>query len=257
MLAGLALLSTVLTGGLLAVTSSSAFATPTGCAATSGGNFAESRCTGGTGEHRVIMRQRHFNPEVGTIDCVGPWVPVGLVSRTPCGFQEVVFLTFEIRESTGAPGTGGPMDNGAPLPQPDPIRVPVPPGMNPPVPVDCFNQLFQDLIIRTRDNASAYVFFVDITVCRNSSGTVIFLGKFSPTISPFEPLLEEIVSISVRSQSDTRLSPSVIVLQAEVVFNVCLDAVNRANCRTFLHNFFGTANDRRGVAGGFTFGEVV
>jgi hypothetical protein len=97
----------------------------------------------------------------------------------------------------------------------------------------------------------------EATVCRNSSGTVIFVGKFSPTISQFEPPLEEIVSISVRSQSDTRLSPSVIVFQAEVVFNVCLDPVNRANCRTFLHTFFGTANDRRGVAGTFTFGEVI
>ncbi|WUH99111.1 hypothetical protein OHR68_37310 [Spirillospora sp. NBC_00431] len=78
-------------------TASSASATPTDCTTVNGGNFAESRCTGGTGEHRVIMLQRHFDPAVGLIACEGPWVPVGSVSRTLCASQQVISVTVQTR----------------------------------------------------------------------------------------------------------------------------------------------------------------
>ena len=104
----LGLLSALMTVGTLVVTASSASAEPTGCTTVNGGNFAESRCTDGTGEHRVVMVQRHFlHPQVPDIRCEGPWVPVGSVSRTACGFHQVISLTVETRGGTPA---------GAPLP---------------------------------------------------------------------------------------------------------------------------------------------
>ncbi|MFI0482769.1 hypothetical protein [Actinomadura sp. 9N215] len=78
-------------------TASSASATPTDCTTVNGGNFAESRCTGGTGEHRVVMVQQHFNPAVGLIACEGPWVPVGSVSRTLCASQQVISVSVQTR----------------------------------------------------------------------------------------------------------------------------------------------------------------
>jgi len=117
-LVSLAVLATVT---LLAGTASSAFAIPTNCTTVNGGTWAESRCTGGTGEHRVVMRQQHFMPGAGMIVCEGPWVPVGTVSHTGCAAHTVISVTAETRESTGGPGMG---------PQP------VPPTMPPP-PVNC------------------------------------------------------------------------------------------------------------------------
>ncbi|MFI0486385.1 hypothetical protein [Actinomadura sp. 9N215] len=91
-------LAVVATAATLVGIAPSASATPTGCTATAiDSRNAESRCTGGTGEHRVIMRQRHFNPDVGEVDCVGPWVPVGSVSRVLCGVHQVVSVRVETR----------------------------------------------------------------------------------------------------------------------------------------------------------------
>ncbi|GAA4236092.1 hypothetical protein GCM10022254_44880 [Actinomadura meridiana] len=76
----------------------SASAAPTGCTATAiDYRNAESRCTGGTGEHRVIMRQRHFDPNIGEVDCVGPWVPAYAVSHVLCGVHQVVSVRVETR----------------------------------------------------------------------------------------------------------------------------------------------------------------
>ncbi|MFI0366276.1 hypothetical protein ACH35V_00270 [Actinomadura sp. 1N219] len=85
------------TATALVGTASSASAAPTGCSVVNGGNFAESTCTGGTGEHRAIMRQQHFNPAVGVIACEGPWVPVGAVSRAPCSSHPVISVAVETR----------------------------------------------------------------------------------------------------------------------------------------------------------------
>ncbi|TDB80847.1 hypothetical protein E1264_33590 [Actinomadura sp. KC216] len=77
-------------------TAPSAAATPTGCAGVQvdGQNY-ESRCTGGTGEHRVWARQDV--PFLGVLDCFGPWVPVGSVSRVTCSIHQTVFVTHQTR----------------------------------------------------------------------------------------------------------------------------------------------------------------
>ncbi|WP_395969471.1 hypothetical protein [Actinomadura sp. 1N219] len=91
-------LAVVATAAGLVGIAPSASATPTGCFTTTiDSRNAESRCTGGTGEHRVIMRQRHFDPNVGEVDCVGPWVAVGAVSRVLCGVHQVVSVRLETR----------------------------------------------------------------------------------------------------------------------------------------------------------------
>ncbi|TDB87174.1 hypothetical protein E1264_15400 [Actinomadura sp. KC216] len=93
----LASFTVLATATALVGTATSASATPTDCTTVNGGNFAESRCTGGTGEHRVVMVQRHFNPAVGLIACEGPWVPVGSVSRTLCANQTVISVSVQTR----------------------------------------------------------------------------------------------------------------------------------------------------------------
>jgi hypothetical protein len=85
------------TAGALVSTASSASAQPTNCTVTYGSNWAQSLCTGGTGEHRVFMMQRHFLPEVGLIPCPGPWVPVGAVSYTRCAYHTIVNVWVETR----------------------------------------------------------------------------------------------------------------------------------------------------------------
>ncbi|MFC4048461.1 hypothetical protein ACFOY4_02090 [Actinomadura syzygii] len=78
-------------------TASSAFASPTGCSTTlkSDARTAESRCTGGTGEHRVWIRQ--YVPFLGDLDCYGPWVAVGAVSSVTCSIHQNIFVTYETR----------------------------------------------------------------------------------------------------------------------------------------------------------------
>ncbi|MGH3241364.1 MAG: hypothetical protein ACRDNL_13375 [Spirillospora sp.] len=89
-------LAVVAAATALVGTASSASATPTGCTAVAiDYRNAQSQCTGGTGEHRVIMRQRHFDPNIGEVDCVGPWVPVGAVSHVLCGVHQVVSVRVE------------------------------------------------------------------------------------------------------------------------------------------------------------------
>jgi len=94
-------LAVLATSAALVGTASSASANPTNCTTVNGGNFAESRCTEGTGEHRVVMRQQHFNPQVGPIACEGPWVPAGTVSRTACAYHQVISVTVETRGTSG------------------------------------------------------------------------------------------------------------------------------------------------------------
>ncbi|TMQ96169.1 hypothetical protein ETD83_21615 [Actinomadura soli] len=93
----LASFTVLATATALVGTASSASAAPTGCSVVNGGNFAESRCTGGTGEHRALMRQQHFNPAVGVIACEGPWVAPGAVSRAPCAGYPVISVGVETR----------------------------------------------------------------------------------------------------------------------------------------------------------------
>jgi hypothetical protein len=96
-LAGTVALSALVAAGALLGTASAATAAPTGCSVSFGSNFAQSQCTGGTGEHRVVMQQQHFLPGVGPILCVGPWVPVGSVSFTNCANHTIVSVRVDTR----------------------------------------------------------------------------------------------------------------------------------------------------------------
>nr|WP_042196119.1 hypothetical protein [Kibdelosporangium sp. MJ126-NF4]CEL22415.1 hypothetical protein [Kibdelosporangium sp. MJ126-NF4]CTQ89270.1 hypothetical protein [Kibdelosporangium sp. MJ126-NF4] len=111
-------LSLMATSAVLVGTASTASADPTNCTTVNGGNFAESRCTDGTGEHRVVMRQQHFDPAVGLIVCEGPWVMAGVVSRTPCAYHSVISVTVQTRPTVG-PGMS-PQPDMPPRPDPSP-----------------------------------------------------------------------------------------------------------------------------------------
>ncbi len=96
-LATLVPLIIAMTVATVAGTAAVASAAPTNCTVTYGSNWAQSLCTGGTGEHRVHMLQQHFMPGVGPIICVGPWAPVGAVSSTPCGYHTIVNVWYSTR----------------------------------------------------------------------------------------------------------------------------------------------------------------
>src|SRR5215470_2830606 len=96
-LATFASLATVtIAAGVFGV-ASSASAVPTNCTLTYGSNWAQSICTGGTGEHQVNMLQRHFLPEVGLIACPGNWAPVGQISFTRCANHTIVNVWINTR----------------------------------------------------------------------------------------------------------------------------------------------------------------
>ncbi|MDI1465355.1 hypothetical protein QEZ54_30745 [Catellatospora sp. KI3] len=83
--------------GTVAATGSAASAAPTGCTVTYGANWAQSICTGGTGEHQVNMLQQHFMPGVGYIACPGNWAPVGQVSYASCASHTIVNVWVSTR----------------------------------------------------------------------------------------------------------------------------------------------------------------
>ena len=116
----MASLTLLATGGVVVGSASAAQAMPSSCSIVNGGTYAESLCTSGLGEHRVIMTQQHFMPGAGPIVCEGPWAPVGSVSRTTCAPHTVISVRVETREP-GAPSMGG-------TPTPPPTEPPPPPG---------------------------------------------------------------------------------------------------------------------------------
>lgn len=87
----------LLTGGLLAGTATSAFAAPENCTASYTGSWASSLCTTGTGEHRIMVLERHFMPGAGPILVEGPWAPVGSVSYTKIPPHEIVNVWIQTR----------------------------------------------------------------------------------------------------------------------------------------------------------------
>jgi hypothetical protein len=89
-LAAFASLACVLTAATVFGAASAASSVPTGCTLTYGSNWAQSVCTGGTGEHQVAMLQQHFMPGAGPIICIGNWAPVGGVSYTGCAYHTIV-----------------------------------------------------------------------------------------------------------------------------------------------------------------------
>jgi hypothetical protein len=255
--AGMVLLSMLVTSGTLAVTASAASATPAECTTVNGGNFAESFCTDGIGQHRVVMVQRHFlYPDVPDLHCVGPWMPVGLTSQIDCASEQVIALTVQTREDPiFVPGQPDMM---VPVPvntNPPRIRVPKPPGMATPVPVTCFRQKFEELIVRVSDNKPVYVFIVGVTTCANQAANfaaVEILG----IAQPIGPLIPQIVLL--REGPATAKPPLgvEIALAASVTVRFCVDPSTQSGCQTFAHNFTGTANALRTV-GDYTFDPIV
>jgi hypothetical protein len=153
-------------------TASSAFALPTNCSTTVGAGYADSLCTGGTGEHRVALTQRSHNPMTGYFTCHGPWVPVGTVSRTTCAQHIIISARSETRESTD-PGMGG-----QPTPPP---TVPPPPGGG----LDCriIGNAMQTYIEPFHMKAMWFAFYVEY--CYNSARD---LARVIPHILP--PLIQ-------------------------------------------------------------------
>lgn len=86
-----------LSAALIVGLATPAMATPTGCTYQVGSGSASSTCTGGTGEHRIHVVQRHFSPEVGLIAIEGPWAPVGSVSFTRITPHTVISVWVETR----------------------------------------------------------------------------------------------------------------------------------------------------------------
>ncbi|WP_283134461.1 hypothetical protein [Rhizohabitans arisaemae] len=73
--------SALLAAGLVAGTAGAAHAVPTGCGpGLHPDGYYYSSCSGGTGEHRIVIIERHHLPGVGPIDRYGPWQPVGTLS---------------------------------------------------------------------------------------------------------------------------------------------------------------------------------
>jgi hypothetical protein len=58
---------------------------------------ASSFCASGTGEHRIYVRQQHFDPTAGPIVCIGPWAPVGASSTTGITPHQIVEARVEKR----------------------------------------------------------------------------------------------------------------------------------------------------------------
>jgi len=119
-LTAMASLTFLATVGVVVGTASAAQAMPSNCTTVNGGTYAESLCTSGLGEHRVIMVQQHFMPGAGQIVCEGPWAPVGSISRTSCAPHTVISVRVETREP-GPPSMGG-------TPTPPPSEPPPPGG---------------------------------------------------------------------------------------------------------------------------------
>ncbi|GIH27145.1 hypothetical protein Aph01nite_54550 [Acrocarpospora phusangensis] len=91
--------TTMLTAALVAGTASSAQAVPTNCSTqlNTQQRWATSFCSGGTGEHRIRVLQRHFLPEVGLIPIEGPWVSVGSVSYATISPHTTINVWVETR----------------------------------------------------------------------------------------------------------------------------------------------------------------
>ncbi|MEV7013917.1 hypothetical protein [Streptosporangium sp. NPDC051022] len=87
--------------GLLAATTSGAYAAPTGCTYTldpvPGEHGASSYCSGGTGQHRIVVMEKHFLPEVGLLACDGPWVSAGQTSYTRIPYHPIVQIRIDTR----------------------------------------------------------------------------------------------------------------------------------------------------------------
>jgi hypothetical protein len=73
----------LIVGGTMVGAASTASAIPSDCSISYGEpRTVSSFCASGTGQHRIRMLQRHFNPAVGLIPIEGPWANVGAYSTS-------------------------------------------------------------------------------------------------------------------------------------------------------------------------------
>ncbi|WP_283134462.1 hypothetical protein [Rhizohabitans arisaemae] len=89
--------SVLLAAGLVAGTAGPALAVPTGCSTWYSAGTYYSGCTGGTGEHRIAIMERHWAPGVGPIPSYGAWQPPGAVSQVWPRYGEVTGSWMERR----------------------------------------------------------------------------------------------------------------------------------------------------------------
>lgn len=89
----------LIAAGTIVGAATNAAAIPTDCTISFGttARTVSSLCTGGTGEHRIRMLQRHFNPAVGLIPIEGPWVPVGATSTSGYTPHEIISVWVDKR----------------------------------------------------------------------------------------------------------------------------------------------------------------
>jgi hypothetical protein len=84
--------------GTMVATASTAAAIPHDCTISFGPNrTVSSLCLSGTGEHRIRMLQRHFDPSQGLIPIEGPWAPVGASSTTGYTPHQIVDVWIDKR----------------------------------------------------------------------------------------------------------------------------------------------------------------
>ncbi|MFF4418517.1 hypothetical protein ACFYY8_38815 [Streptosporangium sp. NPDC001559] len=87
----------LLTATMVTGTATSASASPTGCSYQINGQTASSYCSGGTGEHRVFVLQKHFLAEVGYIPIYSEWAPAGTTSSTWITAHQIVSVQVQTR----------------------------------------------------------------------------------------------------------------------------------------------------------------
>ena len=92
-------LVSVVTAGTVLGLAPDALATPSDCSIIFNDNprTVSSLCTSGTGEHRIHMILKHFDPSVGTIPVEGPWAPVGSLSTTGYPPHQIISKWIELR----------------------------------------------------------------------------------------------------------------------------------------------------------------
>ncbi|QXV58747.1 hypothetical protein CVV72_18300 [Amycolatopsis sp. TNS106] len=253
-------LGMLMAAGTLTVTAPAASAAPAGCTTVNGGNFAESLCTEGTGQHRVVMVQRHFlYPDVPDLRCEGPWMPVGLTSQIDCASEQVIALTVQTLEEPLIFPVPTDMMTPVPANTNSPrIRIPKPAGLATPVPVDCFRQKFESLIVRVSDNKPAYVFVVNVRYCVNRTANFAIITNFEGDSRLVGAKLEQIVSLKNEPATTTPAVGQIavqIALQDRIEFRACQDPNTQAFCQTYIHTFTGSVSALT-TTGRFTFDPV-
>ncbi|MEV8638697.1 hypothetical protein AB0395_44275 [Streptosporangium sp. NPDC051023] len=89
----------LLTAAMVTGAASSASAAPIGCSyeVNTSTLTASSYCSGGTGEHRVFVLQKHFLAEVGYIPIYSDWAPAGTVSSTHITAHQIISVQVQTR----------------------------------------------------------------------------------------------------------------------------------------------------------------